>query len=313
MQRPDPRLCSFTPGLVTRPCSIDPQRPDPRLRWFTPGQIKFVDSLGPVLRASGLAKEARRLGECGTKYNLLKCSLNGNHDPVLFRFPYRCEQRVCPRCTRKRGHEVRRDAEAITRNIRKTRTRKFGMLSLTLKKYPDKPLRPSDVKRLNRCVHQLMNDFFPKSRGCGAIWTDEIGPSMNLHAHAMVYGPWVDESVLSKRWLAITGDSFIVRIRASRDQKNAIDYITKYIGKPPRFESLQDYVSFVRAFKGVRRLHRSGIFYGASPDSEKSHPLLCPYCGDRLIYDGTTRASGIETFTENYWEACDLIEAAVSK
>ncbi len=59
----------------------------------------------------------------------------------------------------------------------------------------------------------------------------------------------------------------------------------KYISKPPNFVNLEQYAQYLNAIKGVRRLHRYGIFYGFKVLQDKS--IKCPYCGGDLKYDST--------------------------
>ena len=145
-------------------------------------------------------------------------------------------------------------------------------------------LTPSVVKRFNKHVRKLINELYPKARGCGGIAVLEFGKNLSIHTHILVYGPYYLQSYLSKRWHQITGDSFIVDIRAITDCVKASYYLTKYLSKSPRYNNLESYARYLQALKGVRRLHRYGIFYGyrvLQPDTIK-----CPYCGGGWRYLG---------------------------
>ena len=52
----------------------------------------------------------------------------------------------------------------------------------------------------------------------------------------------------------------------------------------PEFEDLEQNVSFLKALKGVRRLHTYGIMYGVKIPKRES--LRCPYCGAGIEYEG---------------------------
>ena len=112
----------------------------------------------------------------------------------------------------------------------------------------------------------------------------EFGKNFNIHTHILVYGPYYSQPYISRKWREITGDSFIVDIRAITDVRKASYYLTKYLSKSPRFDNLESYARYLNAIKGVRRLHRYGIFYGyrvLQPDTIK-----CPYCDGGLRYLG---------------------------
>jgi len=47
---------------------------------------------------------------------------------------------------------------------------------------------------------------------------------------------------------------------------------------------MEQYVVFLKALKGVRRLHTFGILYGVK--IEKRAPVRCPYFWGRIVYEG---------------------------
>ena len=96
--------------------------------------------------------------------------------------------------------------------------------------------------------------------------------------------------------MGITGNSYIVDVRAARDHKIALYYITKYIMKAPEFNNPEQYVDFLKALKRVRRLHTYGIMYGVR--IPKKEPIRCPYCGGGIEYDGKVDAIFLEFFKE---------------
>ena len=85
-------------------------------------------------------------------------------------------------------------------------------------------------------------------------------PHNNVHAHVLVYGPYISQDMISKRWLSITGDSYNVDVRTAKDHKRALFYITKYILKAPSFEEVEKYVDFLKALKGVICSPEAGRF-----------------------------------------------------
>lgn len=265
----------------------------------------FVSHMLPILRGEGLVNEATRLCECGQKFNIFHCESEKYHEEILFAFPFRCELRICPNCCKKRASKLHREILEIIKKIDKTKTHKFAMLTVTLNMSKGRLLSSDRLRDFNKKVRKLINTLYPKVDGCGALAVLEIGKRFNIHAHILVYGPYVSQREISARWLKITGDSYIVDIRALHNQKQATSYLLKYIAKPPEFGKLEHYAIFLKALKGVRRLHRYGILYGFRVGKKKS--LLCPYCGGRLEYDSKDDSWVALNLCEDYWEVCNFL------
>jgi hypothetical protein len=145
----------------------------------------------------------------------------------------------------------------------------------------------SDIRRGFREVRKLIREFYPKSAGCGAIGVSEIGANNNLHVHLIVGGGYVPQRALSERWLKITGNSYIVDVRAVHGVKKAVGYVLKYMGKVPEYVDPVSYVDLLRALKGTRRMHTFGVWYNAVEHEEKKK-LKCPFCGASMRFDGET-------------------------
>lgn len=140
---------------------------------------------------------------------------------------------------------------------------------------------------------------FRKFRGAGYLASLELGSNANMiHAHAIVYGPYIPQKKLSQSWLKLTGDSFIVDIRAVRSPKKAARYVLKYISKPPQTDSLYQVASYATAIKGTRRIRTGGIFFNRIR-KKITEPLKndCPYCGQPLHYAGEETILDLEAHT----------------
>jgi hypothetical protein len=72
----------------------------------------------------------------------------------------------------------------------------------------------------------------------GGLWTLEVKLSKagkwHPHLHLLVEGAYIPQDVLSKLWIEITGDSYIVDVRDAcpDDAQEVTRYLTKYITKP---------------------------------------------------------------------------------
>ncbi|MCJ7457769.1 MAG: protein rep [candidate division Zixibacteria bacterium] len=290
--------------------SVKPQRPDPRSRYFTQEEIQVRDKILPLLQGGNLIKEASRFSECGVGYIVLKCENEEHHHTVRFGLSFHCELRICTRCSRKRASQVRKEIGVILKHVPKTKTHKFCLLTLTQNMSKDQLLTPESLRQFNKNFRTLINHFYLKKKQCGAIATLEIGKGFNIHAHILVYGPYIPQKAISEKWLEITGDSYIVDIRMVRDQNVVVSYLTKYISKPPSFAEPNDYILYLKAIKRIRRLHRFGILYGFKVETRK--PLLCPYCGGRLRYEGITSLFINDRFCQDYWEALNSIKVSMN-
>jgi hypothetical protein len=130
----------------------------------------------------------------------------------------------------------------------------------------------------------LMNYCFPKSKGCGVLAVLEPQKSLSPHIHAIVYGPYVPQAILSCAWQALTGDSYVVDIRQIRNVSDALEYVFKYISKPPlNLEHANDVAVYVGITRGFRRLHSFGIWYNIGKTESRS--VGCPVCGESISLD----------------------------
>lgn len=258
---------------------------DVRLRYFSQEDIDFREKLMEVLLEDGLLPESFRFVACGAKFNKFECRDVESHKDYqkhAIAFPYYCEQRICDRCCARRGYSVREQVIEILKHRNKTTRNKFSLLTVTKNMSTVRDLGPEQVKAFNKHVRKLVNTLFPKSSDCGALAVLEFGKKMNMHAHIVVFGPYYPQGFISRKWKEITGDSYIVHIRAIRDHKGIANYLVKYIAKSPSFENLEFYCQYLQAIKGVRRLHRYGVFYGFKVLEREA--IKCPYCGGNLRF-----------------------------
>jgi len=91
---------------------------------------------------------------------------------------------------------------------------------------------------------------------------------------------------LVNAWREITGDSFIVDVRAADSPDAGLRYLLKYLSKEPDLggeegketeENIRQ--TFNEAMKGVRLIHPFGSLYGYRHLRSSAKP--CPTCGRR--------------------------------
>jgi len=150
--------------------------------------------------------------------------------PVLYQVP--CNKRfdsVCPPCSKRWRTRLKwRYYDAALA----MKAPKF--VTLTLRKMPYGPWRPGVPGRL-RMIWRCRQSLFLTLRRRGYVirsWVAVIEPPN--HMHLIVDCEYIPKHEFVEIWHRVTGDSFIVDIRAvnaQRDPRQVLDYLTKYVGK----------------------------------------------------------------------------------
>lgn len=242
-----------------------------------------------ALREQGLYSEADKYKDCGRKGMVLKCS---NSDCNYKGFiPFECDLRICPVCGRRFAERIFPKYQDIIKSKQSHPARAYSLKFITLTqankgKTQDAEQFHVEIKGCNKNVRRFMNKLFPKSSGSGGLSVLEVGRNFNVHAHILVYGRYYPQAYLSEIWGKINhGESYVVDVRRVKGSaESAFRYLTKYIKKPCKFDNPIDYAVYLKALKGIRRVHSFGIFYGLAP-VERNILMKCPDCGERLIFD----------------------------
>lgn len=227
-------------------------------------------------------KQSVALRDCGKRLVKLYCATEARR----FAYVQTCKCRICPDCLRRQGRKYRRTFTRMIGAWKRQPGQALMMLTLTFRSTGE-PVKGSDIRRGFREVRKLIKTFYPKSQGCGAVAVAEIGAKWNLHVHVIVAGGYVSQRALSARWLQITGNSYIVDVRAVRGVKRSVSYVLKYLTKLAESDSVDRCVQTLIALKGSRRVHTFGIWYNRLKEfAEPKQRFHCPFCGDRLSFDG---------------------------
>lgn len=169
-------------------------------------------------------------------------------------------------------------------------------------------ITPDRVKKMNAAVRSTMQKSVGKAQGYGMLFMDEVGfetrghtrkrkaGGLNLHAHGLYFGPYLDWERTRDLWMRETGKRFpqvsrgfwIGKVRGlstdpERAIRHALNHMLKYVSKPPAVTA-ERLASLIAAFDGAKRVHSLGLFYGKKPKHEK-RDCPCPKC----------RAMGIES------------------
>lgn len=254
-------------------------------------------------KAAKLERQALRFRYCGYEYVVLKC--RDCDKPYLG--ASRCESRLCKKCSRKHGARVRKRQIRIVKGLNVGHGYGLAFLTLTKKVDPLRPPNEFDIRNVSTCARKLIKKLYPKKYGCGAFATIEIGENNNIHMHLLVFGPYIAQRKISDLWLKITGDSPVVFIKGVRSPIKCVNYLLKYISKPPEYRDPQKYAQYIDSITGVRRIHTYGVFYNCPLMKKESCP--CVFCGGKLKFTGTD--GGMNIPLEAVF-LCDVVNFATS-
>jgi len=224
-----------------------------------------------------LIKHADRFQICGLPVITFKCK---DCAKIYFGFG-RCESRICPECAAKYANRIRRRQSKIIKDLSPTKYKKHCFLTVT-RKSSSKEITRNDIIETFNAFKKLMAKFYPKNRGCGGFAVIEIGKNNNLHIHAIVYGYYIPQNTLSNQWLRYTGDSSVVFIKMIHNTRQCLNYLLKYLSKPPSFDNPDRLVSYLIAITGTRRVRTFGVFYNYKLIERIS--FECIHCGGDIKF-----------------------------
>lgn len=191
----------------------------------------------------------------------------------------KCHDRFCVPCSQERASRVR--ASLLT-HMNSLENLKLVTLTLAAS---DRPLTEI-LDRITRCLRLLRAKPIWKKNVQGGVTIIEtkIGENSgkwHVHFHVIVQAKYVKQSDLSDAWLAVTGDSRIVDIRAVGAKTGAVSYITKYVTKAADHavvNSPRHLGEAVIAFQGRRLISTFGSWRGLQlnerPDDEVQESVL---------------------------------------
>lgn len=110
-------------------------------------------------------------------------------------------------------------------------------------------------------------------RGAVAVIETTLGGDQrhwHIHLHVLFDGDFLPHAQLKKAWMEATGDSYIVDLKFVHGRKQAVHYITSYIGKPLKIDGWTDdeIREYATAMHGRRLLNTSGSFHNPKEDDD---------------------------------------------
>lgn len=293
-------------------------------------------------RARLLANKARRYADCSLYGYERVCS--GSHLHKFFQ-RHLCGLRFCQPC----GPVVfrnlfRRCVGPLVAFIKSQPRRKgytLARINFTRRSTGEVPTS-EQIKKFNSDIRDVLkaevkavslrdDDVF------GVVWVDEFGyekraegarrkaGGLNLHAHGLYYGPYLDWERLRDRYQKATGSIgvWLTEIKgwrrdAEHGMKKALAHMLKYVSKVPAVTP-ERIAALEVAFAGVRRVHSMGKFYKLKASDENLPDAggsgVCPLCRSALLVVDKKRFSlrRVEEFVSEGYEDIDAVRSRVGK
>lgn len=141
-----------------------------------------------------------------------------------------CRDRWCIHCARARAAEVSGQVGDWLRNVRNPR-----ILTLTLQS--SKAPLIDQLNGLYKLFRQWRLRPDVKSVIVAGIWFMQVTMNSRTklwhpHLHCLIVGKYKDKEWYSTTWKETTKTSYITDIRAVKDQKEAADYVGRYVARP---------------------------------------------------------------------------------
>jgi len=260
-------------GLIFQ---YDPPRDDFRIEPITPLEASFRHSSWCRDRArvftafSNVGTSATRkdrFANCGSCCKVVASKAEGR---VWLSANY-CHDRFCLPCATARSRLIARQlAEAC-------KGKEIRFITLTLK-HSLNPLR-EQVQRLYRSFHAMRRRPTWKAacKGGAAFLEVKVGRDnkWHPHLHILAEGTFLDQKDLSREWLFITGDSYVVDIRRPRNENELIGYVCKYASKPLEHKVIalpERLEESIIALRGIRLCTTFGTWRGIVLEPEHEKP-----------------------------------------
>jgi len=285
-----------------------------------------------LIYAHGLPSKAYRYGRCG-RYGI---PLQGHGLQCKFKEKsfgrYRCSLRFCDLCGPANYRRLfERYAPAIGDVVARESSRcgyVLARVNWTIRATGEMPTT-EEIRWFNAALRKHVKGILPKGAVSGVILDDEFGyekrghiaerkaGGLNLHAHGLYFGPYLDWQKARDLWTKLTGSTgfFIKEIRGWRggvrkSVSRALGHLLKYVSKMP-VVSPERIAAFEKAFDGVRRVHCLGLFYGLPPGPKEER--RCPGCGNILFPSRPFELCLVSDLVELGWADIDSVRLELNR
>ena len=229
----------------------------------------------------GFGEQSKRLRECGSILGFWQC--DGCGEPRKLQRTFCNQPKICGICARIERRKTIEEVDIYLKAIESRPRHGFHLRYITLpiktEGYSEESLKNA-IESIWVAFKKLWrNDLVAK--GAGAKVFLEVGPKNgNIHLHVLFYGPWIDQSKLSARWLKYTGTSSVVDIQDGRGKtQEIVKYVCKGLKNTEGADTdfLNDLVfNSWRALHGKYRKMAYGIFRKNVLEAWIEHPVHVP-------------------------------------
>lgn len=210
-----------------------------------------------------------------------------------------CKSRHCPRCANVKYVHV---VDHVTRIV--ARIPRIRFLTFT-RKHTDAPLFKQE-RKLKAAVRRFLRRPVVKRYIDGGVWALEVKRNpktgqWHAHDHLAYDGRYFPHRLIKRTWLEVTGDSYVVDVRAIDNAPAAARELTKYIAKPAQLAAWPpaQIREYIKAVRGTRMFGTFGTCYNSvlkdGDPLPKPGPNTYHIPAGRLI---TRAAQGVPTAVE---------------
>jgi hypothetical protein len=219
--------------------------------------------------------------DCHRKGMVVECQGPTKH---RFAMPYCCDLRFCRFCAPRAYMRLAKKHAPVLEYVRTHPIHGYRLREITLTSLNTGTLTKELVDAFNGYVKKTLHTLMRGRKGWGALSVDEVGfNNLNLHAHILFYGPYIDQDDLKRMWQKVSGFEVVWIEQAEADGWEALSYMLKYVAKPPS-DDPAILAELEAAFHKARRVFAYKFFYNFRPEEEveENEDRACPLCGAAL-------------------------------
>lgn len=193
-----------------------------------------------------------------------------------------CHDRHCARCSRARATRI---AAALAHLCINKRVR---FITLTIRS-SNLPLA-DQLRRLRLCFRELRRRHAWRARvTAGCVFTEltynAATATWHPHLHVLCTGKYFPQPLLVQEWRAVTGDSYIVDVRETRNSLDVVNYVVKYTTKSITHHVWSDpnlATEYIKALRGCHMAQPFGAWHASDLDDHPDDVLTDWICVGRL-------------------------------
>lgn len=268
-----------------------PSVPNSAETWAT---FDFRYEVSENLISKSLKNKGLRFRDCHRKGMVVECTGPHKHK---FAMPYCCDLRFCSFCARRSFMRLMKKHSLVLEYIRSHPRAGFRFREITLTSLNTGTITKQQVDSFNACVKKTLKILLKGKGRWGALSVDEVGfNNTNLHAHILVYGPFIPQEKLVEVWKQVSGFEVAWIELAETGGPRALLHLLKYVSKPPSNDPAI-LAQLEVAFHDARRVFAYNFFYNFKEESKKKEEekadRSCPICGAQLVVNRELRALSI--------------------